>query len=73
MADLELHHWSNGEFRLTATSKLGAHWLTRDQADTKSNLHRGRNFQIGDYCYYEGIVQDMITHEIQDAGLVISS
>ena len=66
MADLELQHWSSGnEFKLIATSQRGAHWLTLDQD--------GRDFNIGDSCYYPSNSQDIITHEIQDAGLVISS
>ena len=69
MADLELHHWGNGEIRITAQSEMGAHWLTLDHASSEN----AQGFSVGDSAYYPGMTQDMIVHEIQDAGLVISS
>ena len=72
MADLEIKHWGDGEIRLTACSERGAHWLQFDQASHDDQRNR-KIFEIGDTAYYPTYTEDMLIHEIENEGLVISS
>lgn len=71
MPDLALEIEGN-EFSLEAVTDNGLEWLIHD-AEAVCGQGIFRVPQIGERIFFPLNVQDMITHEIQDQGLVISS
>ena len=70
MSDLRLEVEGN-EFSLEAVSHNGLYWLIQDSEDAYG-IGTFKVPEIGEKIYFPLNTQDIVVHQVQDLGLVVS-